>query len=46
MLTGSIYHLNLLPGDISDIIINVGDPGRVAIVSRFFERIEMKKKSF
>ena len=30
---GSIFHLNLLPGDISDKIIIVGDPGRVEMIS-------------
>ncbi len=33
---GSVYHLNLQPEDIADTIINVGDPDRVAKVSRFF----------
>ena len=28
---GSVYHLNLLPEEISDIIINVGDPDRVRL---------------
>lgn len=41
---GSVYHLNLLPEDISDIIINVGDPDRVSKVSSFFEKIEVKKQ--
>lgn len=41
---GSIYHLNLLPEDISDIIINVGDPDRVNMVSDFFDSIELKKQ--
>ena len=41
---GSIYHLNLLPGDISDKIINVGDPDRVSMVSGFFDSIELKKQ--
>ncbi len=41
---GSIYHLNLLPCDIADIVINVGDPDRVEMVSRFFERVEIKKQ--
>ena len=41
---GSIYHLNLHPGDISDIVINVGDPDRVSLVSRFFQKIERKKQ--
>ncbi|QLE02622.1 nucleoside phosphorylase [Galbibacter sp. BG1] len=40
---GSIYHLNLLPEDIADIIIIVGDPDRVAKVSQYFDRIELKK---
>lgn len=41
---GSVYHLNLQPEDISNIIINVGDPDRVNAVSSFFERIEVKKQ--
>ena len=40
---GSIYHLNLLPEDISNTIILVGDPDRVPRVSRFFDHIELKK---
>ncbi|UOB17452.1 nucleoside phosphorylase [Abyssalbus ytuae] len=40
---GSIYHLNLLPEDISDTIIVVGDPNRVASVSNYFDKIEIKK---
>ncbi|WP_347158242.1 nucleoside phosphorylase [Pontibacter chitinilyticus] len=39
---GSIYHLNLLPEHISDTIITVGDPDRVAKVSRYFDEIEVK----
>lgn len=41
---GSVYHLNLLPEDISNIIINVGDPDRVIKVSSFFDTIEVKKQ--
>jgi uridine phosphorylase len=41
---GSVYHLNLLPADISDIVINVGDPDRVGMVSGYFDRIELKKQ--
>lgn len=41
---GSIYHLNLLPEDISDTIILVGDPDRVEEVSRYFDTIEIKKQ--
>ena len=40
---GSVYHLNLLPGDIASTIITVGDPERVAQVSRYFDHIELKK---
>ena len=36
---GSIYHLHLKPQDIADTIILVGDPGRVEIVSSFFDSI-------
>ncbi len=41
---GSIYHLNLLPEDISDTILLVGDPDRVEEVTRYFDRIEIKKQ--
>jgi len=40
---GSIYHLNLHPADIADIIITVGDPDRVAEVSKYFDHIELIK---
>lgn len=39
----SIYHLNLLPEDLADTIITVGDPDRVAQVSQYFDSIELKK---
>lgn len=38
----SIFHLHLKPEYISDTIILVGDQGRVEIVSRFFDNIELK----
>lgn len=37
-----IYHLNLHPDEIADTIIVVGDPGRVATVSKFFDSIDIK----
>mgnify|MGYP001150224537 CR=1 FL=1 len=40
---GSIYHLNLLPGDIAQTVITVGDPDRVGEVSKYFDKIELKK---
>ncbi|MCB0654412.1 MAG: nucleoside phosphorylase [Saprospiraceae bacterium] len=39
---GSIYHLNLKPEHIAETIITVGDPGRVAMVSKYFDKIEFK----
>ena len=41
---GSVYHLNLIPEDIADTIIKVGDPDRVAAVSKYFDCIEVKKQ--
>ncbi|WP_231459625.1 MULTISPECIES: nucleoside phosphorylase [unclassified Pedobacter] len=40
---GTIYHLNLLPEDIADTVITVGDPDRVGEVSKYFDSIELKK---
>jgi uridine phosphorylase len=40
---GSVYHLNLLPDDIADTIITVGDPDRVQEVSKRLDSIELKK---
>src|SRR5690606_21777792 len=39
---GSIYHLNLKPEHLASSIITVGDPERVAAVSRYFDEIEVK----
>lgn len=40
---GSIYHLNLLPQDIANTVITVGDPGRVQAVTKYFDHIELQK---
>ncbi|MFT7114481.1 MAG: uridine phosphorylase [Candidatus Azotimanducaceae bacterium] len=40
----SVYHLGLLPNDIANTIITVGDPKRVAQVSKHFKEIEVKKE--
>lgn len=42
---GSIYHLNLKPEDIAPMIITVGDPNRVAMISDCFDAVELKKSS-
>ncbi|SMG26371.1 nucleoside phosphorylase [Arenibacter troitsensis] len=39
----SVYHLNLLPQDLANTIITVGDPDRVKHVSRYFDKIDIKK---
>jgi len=45
---GSIYHLSLTPDHIADTIIAVGDPGRVYLVSQYFDSVdyEMNKREF
>lgn len=40
---GSVYHLNLLPEDLAEKIILVGDPDRVPKVSKYFDKIEIQK---
>lgn len=40
---GSIYHLNLLPEDIADTVITVGDLDRVGEISKHFDSIELRK---
>jgi len=42
---GSIFHLNLLPGDISDKIIIVGDPGRVDMLGSHLNDIRVRKEN-
>jgi len=41
---GAIYHLALLPGEIANNVITVGDPERVQEVSKHFDRIEIKRQ--
>lgn len=41
---GSVYHLNLLPEDLADDIITVGDPDRVGEVSKHFDKVELRKR--
>jgi uridine phosphorylase len=40
---GSIYHLNLLPEDVADTVITVGDLDRVGEITKHFDSIELKK---
>ena len=42
---GSVFHLHLKPGELADTVILVGDPGRVELVSSFFDTIELRRAS-
>lgn len=42
---GSIFHLKLLPSDISDKIIIVGDPGRVDMLASLLSEIRVSKEN-
>lgn len=41
---GAVYHLNLRPEELAQDIITVGDPDRVAEVSKYFDEVEIKKQ--
>ncbi len=40
---GSVYHLNLLPEDLANCVLLVGDPDRVPLISRHFDSLEIRK---
>jgi uridine phosphorylase len=42
---GSIYHLAVLPEDIAPVIITVGDPERVSMVSKHFDSLDIVKSN-
>ncbi len=42
---GAVYHLNLLPGEVAETVIIVGDPARVRKVSSRFDSIEIEKQN-
>jgi len=39
---GAVYHLDLRPEELAPNVIVVGDPDRVALVSKYFDTIELK----
>jgi len=41
---GAIYHINLLPEEMANTIITVGDPDRVKEISKYFDSIEVKQQ--
>lgn len=42
---GTIYHLDLHPDQLADTILTVGDPNRVALVSKYFDVIEHRTQN-
>ena len=42
---GSVFHLHLKPEELADTVILVGDPGRVDMVSEYFENREFRQQS-
>ena len=41
---GAIYHIDLKPDELANTIITVGDPDRVAVVSKHFDNVEVKRQ--
>ena len=41
---GAIYHIDLRPEELAQNIIVVGDPDRVAMISKYFDRLEVKRQ--
>ena len=42
---GSAFHLHILPEDLADTVIMMGDPGRVNTIAEHFDTIELDKQS-
>lgn len=42
---GSVYHLKICPENLADRVILVGDPGRVELISGYFDNIEFKAQN-
>jgi uridine phosphorylase len=41
---GAVYHLDMRPEELAPNVITVGDPFRVPLVSRYFDRVESKQE--
>lgn len=42
---GTVFHLHLLPEEIADDVILVGDPDRVETIAAHFDKIELRKRN-
>ena len=42
---GSVFHLHLMPGEIADNIIIVGDPGRVETIGEMLDSVRVQKSN-
>ena len=41
---GAVYHIDLRPDELGDTVVTVGDPDRVREVSKYFDKIEVKRQ--
>lgn len=41
---GAVYHLNLRPEELAPVVITVGDPGRVPVVSKYFDQVDHRSE--
>ena len=41
---GAVYHIDLRAEELADTVITVGDPDRVAVISKHFDKIEIKRQ--
>ena len=41
---GAVYHLDLRPEELAGTVITVGDPDRVKEISKYFDRVEVKRQ--
>ena len=42
---GSIFHLHLHPEELADLVLLVGDPGRVEMIAAHFDTVEVKRRN-
>ena len=40
---GAVYHIDLRAEELADTVITVGDPDRVSVISKHFDKIEVKR---